>query len=69
MKLTVPDGAVVALALTVAVRSSAWPAVTGFGDATRVMVVVAVEAVTVTEAAGDVLATKLALPRYWAVRL
>jgi hypothetical protein len=33
------------------------------------MVVVAVEAVTVTETAADVLAPKLVFPRYWAVRL
>jgi hypothetical protein len=45
--------------------------VTGFGDATRliVVVVVEVEASTVTEAAADVLARKLAVPVYWAVRL
>ena len=69
MKLTVPDSDAVPLALTVATRFSVCPTVTGFGDATRLVVVVAVEAVTVTEAAADVLATKLAVPEYWAVRL
>jgi hypothetical protein len=44
--------------------------VTGFGDATKlVVVVVAVEAVTVTEAAADVLDPKLEFPTYRAVRL
>jgi hypothetical protein len=36
--------------------------VTGFGDATRLIDVVAVEAVTVTEVAADVLAAKLEVP-------
>jgi hypothetical protein len=43
--------------------------VTGFGDATKLVVVVAVEAVTVTEAAADVLDPKLEFPTYRAVRL
>jgi hypothetical protein len=36
--------------------------VTGFGDATSFVAVVAVEPVTVTEAAADVLAAKLVVP-------
>jgi hypothetical protein len=62
MKLTVPTGEVPPLSVTVAVRISAWPSVTGFGDATRLIDVVAVEAVTVTEVAADVLAAKLEVP-------
>jgi hypothetical protein len=70
MKLTVPDSDAVPLALTVATMFRVWPAVTGLGDATRlVVVVVAVEAVTVTEAAADVLDPKLEFPTYRAVRL
>ena len=44
---------------------------TEFGDATMLIVVVAVDvgALTVTETAGDVLATKLGVPMYLAVRL
>jgi hypothetical protein len=69
MKLTVPDNEAVPLALTVATRFRACPTVTEFGNATRLVVVVAVEAVTVTELAGDVLARKLVFPTYRAVRL
>ena len=69
MKLTVPDSEAVPLAFTVATRLSACPTVTGFGDAIRLVVVVAVDAVTVTELAGDVLAGKLEFPTYRAVRL
>jgi hypothetical protein len=43
--------------------------VTGFGDATRLIVAVTVAAFTVTETAADVLERKLAVPVYWAVRL
>jgi hypothetical protein len=39
MKLTIPDSDAVPLALTVATRFSVWPAVTGFGDATRLVLV------------------------------
>jgi hypothetical protein len=63
MKLTVPAAGVDPVVVTVATRFSASPATTGFGVAARLMVVVAVEALTVTEAAGDVPATKLAFPR------
>jgi hypothetical protein len=38
--------------------------VTGFGVAARLIDVVTTAAVTVTEAAADVLAPKLAFPRY-----
>jgi hypothetical protein len=69
MKLTGPDTAVVPVELTVATRVSASPTTTGFGVATRFIVVVAVEALTVTETAGDVLATKLEFPAYCATRL
>jgi len=69
MKLTVPDIDAVPLALTVATRLRFCPAVTGFGEATRLVVVAAVEAVTVTDAAADVLARKLEFPVYRAVRL
>ncbi len=64
MNLTVPEGEVGPLALTVATRFRAWPTTTGFGVATRLIDVVAVEAFTVTETAWDVLATKLELPWY-----
>ena len=40
MKLTVPDSDAVPLALTVATRFRVCPAVTGFGDATRLVAVV-----------------------------
>jgi len=40
MKLTVPDSEAVPLALTVATRFRVCPAVTGFGDATRLVAVV-----------------------------
>ncbi len=50
--------------VTVATKVRAWPATTGFGVATRLIDVVAVEAFTVTETAWDVLATKLELPWY-----
>lgn len=69
MKLTVPDGDVVPLALTVATKFSACPAMTGFGDATRLVVVVALEAVTATDAVAEVLEPKLEFPTYRAVRL
>jgi len=69
MKLTVPDSDAVPLALTVATRFRVCPTVTGFGDATRLVIVVAVEAVTVTEAAADVLVRKFEFPIYRAVRL
>ena len=69
MKLTVPDAAAVPVALTVATRLRADPAMTVLGDATRLVVVVALEAVTVTDAATDVLDPKLVVPRYRAVRL
>jgi hypothetical protein len=69
MKLTVPDSEAVPLALTVATRLRFCPTVTGFGDATRLVIVAAVDVVTVTEAAADVLARKLELPIYRAVRL
>ena len=65
--MTVPDGVVVPLA--VAVRVSVCPAVRGFGDATRTVVVAVTDAVTVAEVAAEVLARKLELPEYWAVRL
>jgi hypothetical protein len=39
MKLTVPVGVVVPLPFTVAVSTSVWLVVTGFGVATRVVVV------------------------------
>ena len=39
MKLTVPVGDALPLALTVATRLSACPAMTGFGDATRLTLV------------------------------
>ena len=69
MKLTVPDSDAVTPPLTVATRFRVCPVVTGFGDATRLVVVVPVEAVTVTELAGDVLDPKLEFPTYRAVRL
>jgi len=56
MKLTVPDSDAVPLALTVATMLRVCPTVTGFGDATRLVIVAAVAAVTVSEAAADVLA-------------
>jgi hypothetical protein len=68
MKLTVPESDAVPLLLTVATRFSACPVVTGFGDATRLVVVAAVEAVTVTELAGEVLVRKFEFPIYFAVR-
>jgi hypothetical protein len=69
IKLTVPDIEAVPLALTVATRLRFCPTVTGFGDATRLVVVAAVEVVTVTELAADVLDPKLEFPTYRAVRL
>ena len=42
---------------------------TGFGVATRLVLVAAVAAFTVTESAAEVLERKLALPEYAAVRL
>jgi hypothetical protein len=69
MKLTVPDSDAVPFALTVATRFRVCPVVTVFGDATRLVVVAAIEAVTVTELAADVLDPKLEFPTYRAVRL
>ena len=57
------------MTLTVATKFSDWPATTEFGVATRLVALVAVEALTVTETAGDVLATKLEFPAYCATRL
>ena len=62
IKLTAPVDTAVPFSVTVAVRMSAWPSVTGFGVAERAMDVVEVEAFTVTEAAADVLAPKLVVP-------
>ena len=70
MKFTAPDSEAVPVVLTVATRFRVCPTGTRFGDAIRLVVVVAaVEAVTVTEVAGDVLARKLEFPIYRAVRL
>ena len=66
-KLTVPVGVEVPLTLTVAVRVSAWPVLTGFGEAIRLVVVDS--AFTVTGTAAELLERKFALPEYWAVRL
>jgi hypothetical protein len=66
-KLIDPVGVEVPLQFTVAVRVSAWPAVTGFGEAIRLVVVD--RAFTVTGTAAEALRRKLALPVYWAVRL
>lgn len=65
-KLTVPD-AVVAL-VTVAVRVNDWPAVTGFGDATRPVLVPMAAGSTVTDVSDETLPRKPALPKYFAVR-
>ena len=69
MKLTVPVGEAVPVALTVATRLRADPTMTEFGDATRLVVVVTLAAVTVTAAAADALEPKLEFPVYRAVRL
>ncbi len=69
MKLTVPVGEAVPVALTVATSLRADPTMTEFGDATRLVVVVTLAAVTVTAAAADALEPKLELPVYRAVRL
>jgi hypothetical protein len=55
--------------LTAAVRVNPWPAVTGFGDATRPVDVDVTVPFTVTDAAAEVLVRKVALPMYSAVRL
>ena len=41
MKLTVPEGAMLPMPWTVAVRVRVWPVATGLGDAVRVVVVAA----------------------------
>jgi hypothetical protein len=66
-KLTVPVGTVVPL--TVAVRVNAWPILTGFGVATKLVLVAFAEAFTVTPTAAEVLARKLPWLAYTAVRL
>ena len=70
MKLTGPDTGVAPVVLTVATRVNGSPTTTGLGVAAKLMVVVvAVEALTVTETAGDVLVTKVELPTYCATKL
>jgi hypothetical protein len=56
IKLTVPVGVAELLPFTVAVRVRTAPAVTGFGLATRVVVVDRDPPVTVTDTAAEVLA-------------
>jgi hypothetical protein len=67
MKMTVPAGVTVLAPFTVAVKVNAWPATTGFGEATRPVVVA--WALTDNETAGDVLMLKLSFPVYSAEKL
>jgi hypothetical protein len=67
MKMTVPAGVTVLAPFTVAVKVRAWPATTGFGEATRPVVVSCT--FTSTETAEEVLVLKLSFPVYFAERL
>jgi hypothetical protein len=66
-KVTVPAGKAVPLPFTVAVRDRTFPATTGFGEATRLVVVTC--GVISTETAGEVLVRHPAFPAYAAERL
>ena len=66
-KLTLPVGKVVPLHLTVAVRASVWPNETKLGEAAKLVMVA--RPCTVCNTGADLLAAKVVLPKYVAVRL
>ena len=67
-KVTVPVCMAAPFACTVAVRISAWPMMTAFGEAARLVTVASASGVTITVTSADLLDRELALPAYSAVR-